>query len=71
MKVKKNMPESQSALIRLVRNCKYVDEWQITKRFLLRNKNYNLAVHAYNLDTKDQTKVRFTSLNSFLRSVTF
>ena len=65
MKVTKNIPESQSALVRLVKNCKYADEWQITESFVLRNKNYNLTVHPYNLNTKDQTKVRFISLNPF------
>ena len=71
MEVRKNIPESQSALIRLVKNCKYADQWQITESFVLKNKNYNLTVHPYNLDNKDQTKVRFISLNPFLCNVTF
>ena len=71
MKVRKNIPESQSALIRLVKNCKYADEWQITESFLLRNKNYNLTVHPYNLNTKDQTKVRFVTLNHLFVMLSF
>ena len=58
-KVKKLLQEKESAFVRLVDTCSTANEWQLEETFVLRNLNYNLSVHPYNIDSHNETKVSY------------
>ena len=68
LKSKKRLQES--AFVRLVDTCSTADEWQLEQNFVLRNMNYNLSVHPYNIDSHNKTKVSYLyfSINNYLNS---
>ena len=70
LKSKKRLQEKESAFVRLVDTCSTADEWQLEQNFVLRNMNYNLSVHPYNIDSHNKTKVSYLyfSINNYLNS---